>query len=109
MIQTRLYLYVSNEIAEKVQNGLNKEYEALIDVNNQPKYSLCAFKRVSLKAGESKVVDIKVAPLAFTSVLEDGSRVTLKGEYTLFAGGGQPDLRTSVLTGNTCLKEKVTI
>lgn len=102
-------LYVSNEIAEKVQNGLNKEYEALIDVNNQPKYSLCAFKRVSLKAGESKVVDIKVAPLAFTSVLEDGSRVTLKGEYTLFAGGGQPDLRTSVLTGNTCLKEKVTI
>lgn len=102
-------LYVSNEIAEKVQNGLNKEYEALIDVNNQPKYSLCAFKRVSLKAGESKVVDIKVAPLAFTSVLEDGSRVTLKGEYTLFAGGGQPDLRTSALTGNTCLKEKVTI
>lgn len=104
-----IQLYVSNQIEEKVNNGLNKDYEASIDINNQPKYSLCGFKRVSLKSGESKTVDVTIAPLAFTTVLEDGSRVKLSGQYVLYAGGQQPDARSTALTGKTCLKQEVTI
>lgn len=100
-------IYVSNNIKEKVANGKNASYEAQIDVNNQPRYSLCAFTRVSLKAGESKKVTIKVAALAFETVLEDGSRVTLAGEYTLYIGGQQPDARSEALMKQACLSQKI--
>lgn len=100
-------VYVANNIKEKVANGKNASYEAVIDVNNQPRYSLCGFTRVNLKAGESKKVTVPVAALAFETVLEDGSRATLAGEYTLFIGGQQPDARSAALMKQECLTQSV--
>lgn len=100
-------VYVANNIKEKVANGKNTSYESLIDADNQPKYSLCGFARVSLAAGESKKVSVKIAPLAFETVLEDGSRVTLAGDYTLYIGGQQPDARSAALMKRTCLSQSI--
>lgn len=52
-----------------------------LDPENQPVKSLCAFKRVSLKKGETRKVTLPVSALSLTTVLEDGSRVLLPGRY----------------------------
>ena len=64
---------------------------------------LCGFARVSLKAGERRKVRIPIDPRAFTAVSADGTRVPGSGEWTLYAGFGQPDPLTEKLTGKTCL------
>ena len=51
-----------------------------------PNRSLCGFARVRLAPGESRRVTIAVPGCAFETVLEDGSRKRLSGEYTFFAG-----------------------
>ena len=80
-----------------------------IDVDNQPKYSLCGFKRVIINAGESKNVELKLNKKAFTTVLENGERVLLKGKYKLYVGTSQPDERSVKLTGKTPLEVEVEI
>lgn len=100
-------VYVSNEAAEKLSNGKNsavENIESTLNPDNQPKYSLAGFARVSLKAGESKVVDITLGQNAFDTVLEDGRRVRLTGSYKVFVGGQQPDERSTKLTGQKCLE-----
>ncbi len=72
-----------------------------------PNHSLCAFTKVSLKAGERQSVVLKVSGDAFSAVDEEGKRVRDSRRYILFAGTGQPDKRTEVLTGNTCVKADV--
>ncbi|MDR0722982.1 MAG: glycoside hydrolase family 3 C-terminal domain-containing protein [Treponema sp.] len=64
-----------------------------------PNPALCAFKRVAFAAGESREVEIAVDPRAFTVINDDGERVSGGGRYRLYAGFGQPDSRTSALTG----------
>jgi beta-glucosidase len=100
-------VYVSNEAAEKLSNGKNSDIENIestLNPDNQPKYSLAGFVRVSLKAGESKMVDITLSKNAFDTVLEDGRRVRLTGSYKIFVGGQQPDERSTTLTGQKCLE-----
>lgn len=100
-------VYVSNEAAEKLSNGKNsavENIESTLNPDNQPKYSLAGFARVSLKAGESKTVDITLGRNAFDTVLEDGRRVRLTGSYKVFVGGQQPDERSTKLTGQKCLE-----
>lgn len=72
-----------------------------------PNHSLCAFAKVSLKAGERQRMELKISGDAFSAVNEDGERVKDSGKYLLFAGTGQPDKRTEALTGNTCVKVEV--
>lgn len=72
-----------------------------------PNYSLCAFTRVCLKAGERKSVELKVSGDAFCAVNEEGERVRDSNSYSLFAGTGQPDKRTEELTGNKCVRVDV--
>ena len=84
--------------AEKLANGLNSdpgktrlnvgsadatqgELKDLLLPDDQPIKSLCAFKRVSLKAGETKTVKLPVSAHSLTTVLENGERVFLRGEY----------------------------
>ena len=100
-------VYVSNEAAEKLSNGKNsavENIESTLNPDNQPKYSLAGFARVSLKVGESKEVDITLGRNAFDTVLEDGRRVRLTGSYKVFVGGQQPDERSTKLTGQKCLE-----
>ena len=51
---------------------------------------LCGFKRVYLKAGEEKQVDITLDQYTDTVINDEGERCTVSA-YRLFAGFGQPD------------------
>ncbi len=72
-------------------------------------YSLCAFGRVKLDAGEEKEVTLKIEKREFTSVDEDGNRDIFAKNFTVFAGFSQPDARSEELTGNKCVSTKVEI
>ena len=105
-------LYINNQIKEKLSNGLNSGIEGLeaaTDVDNQPICSLAGFERVTLEPGESKTVTFKLGERAFDTVLEDGRRVKLRGNYKLYVGGQQPDAVSEKLTGNKCLEVETTI
>ena len=64
---------------------------------------LCGFSHVSLEAGERRRVRIPIDPRAFTVVSAEGTRMPGSGEWTLYAGFGQPDALTEKLTGKPCL------
>ena len=67
---------------EKNTNGRCDAEKLLnLDATNQPVKSLCAFGRVFLKAGETKSVSLNVSAWSLTTVLEDGERVFLPGEF----------------------------
>ncbi|MBR3042468.1 MAG: glycoside hydrolase family 3 C-terminal domain-containing protein [Eubacterium sp.] len=105
-------LYIDKLPEDKLSNGLNAdtaELDKLLDPSNQPKYSLAGFETISLNAGESGKVVFKLSDNAFDTVLEDGQRVKLKGEYKIFVGGQQPDKRSEALTDSRCLSETVTV
>ena len=101
-------LYIDKMPEDKKSNGLNGDVSQL-DPANQPKYSLAGFERVSLAPGESKEVEFSFEERTFDTVLEDGSRVKLKGTYKIFVGGQQPDERSTALTGKKCLEGEITI
>lgn len=52
---------------------------------------LAAFDRVYLAPGKSKKVTLRIPASAFTSFNEEGERLFVKGKYTIFVGGGQPE------------------
>ena len=62
------------------------------DVECAPRYSLCAFTRVSLGAKESRVITIPLPRSAFETVDENGTRSIAAERFTLYAGTSQPDL-----------------
>ena len=64
-----------------------------------PNHSLCAFQRVSLQAGESKEIEIKVPGEAFLVVDEEGKFQKGSDQCLLYVGTGQPDRRTEALSG----------
>ena len=72
-----------------------------------PNHSLCAFKRVSLGAGESKDIALTVSAGAFTAVDEEGRYVQDSARYILYVGTGQPDVRTYELTGKKSVEIEV--
>lgn len=63
-----------------------------IEIKNQPIHSLKAFKRVNLKAGESRTVQLSLRPDAFTYFNDQGQKIYSTGIYKVFVGGGQPVL-----------------
>lgn len=78
-----------------------RDEEASVPV---PRWSLCAFARVHLCAGESREISLTVRPESMNTVLEDGSRIVESGMFTVYAGGSQPDERSVELTGNRPLQ-----
>lgn len=92
-------IYIDKQPEEKKKNGLNQELSKNLDETNQPRYSLCGFERVSLEPGECKNVSFEISRRSLETVLEDGSRTVLKGNYVIYAGSGQPDERTRELFG----------
>ena len=72
-------------------------------------HSLCGFARVELAAGEEKTVTIQMDKRAFTSVSEEGKRDIYGKHFTLYAGFSQPDQRSEVLTGNSCVKTEIVL
>ena len=68
-----------------------------------PIYQLCGTKAISLKAGESAEVTLKVNKYWLSAVLSDGSRVTPDGCLKLHIGSHQPDERSEALAGTKCV------
>lgn len=72
-----------------------------------PNFSLCSFKSVFLKAGESKEVTLNVGEKAFTVVNEEGERIIDSNKFKLFIGTSAPDKRSQKLTGKTHMVAEV--
>ncbi|MCM1040253.1 MAG: glycoside hydrolase family 3 C-terminal domain-containing protein [Ruminococcus sp.] len=76
-----IQLYVKNTISEHA-------------VKNP---SLCAFKRVLIKAGERVETELVIKGRAFSVVDEQGQRIKDGGHFALYAGTSQPDERSREL------------
>lgn len=71
--------------------------------------SLAGFARVALKAGETKQVAVKLNPLAFTVVNNEGERIRDGKTFDVYAGLSQPDARSVELTGMKPLHTVLTV
>ncbi|MCD7862365.1 MAG: glycoside hydrolase family 3 C-terminal domain-containing protein [Lachnospiraceae bacterium] len=85
---------------EIVESYLRYEGEAF----EKPNHKLVTFQTVSLKPGEKKRVTLRIPAKRVYSVDQDGKQVLYPGEYTLFAGGSQPDERSRELLRTEPLK-----
>lgn len=74
-----------------------------------PNHNLCAFKRISLKAGEEKTVEMTVPNRAMSVVDEEGERHIDSKSFKLFVGFSQPDERSRRLTGKETVEIPVTL
>ncbi|MEP6502600.1 MAG: glycoside hydrolase family 3 N-terminal domain-containing protein [Betaproteobacteria bacterium] len=61
-----------------------------------PKRALVAFRRLHLQAGESRHVEMVIAPRALSSVDALGTRAIEPGRYAVTVGGGQPGFAPTV-------------
>lgn len=83
-----------------------KDLEASVPT---PRYRLCGFRHLFLKAGECRKVEVEIPAEMFTIVTEDGERVYEPGDFLLTAGGSQPDARSEALTGTGCCSIRLTM
>lgn len=81
------------DIAEVVQVYI-KDLESKHAVRN---YSLCAFKRVDIKAGEAKKLILEIDKKALEIVDDDGKRYINSKRFQLYVGTCQPDSRSITL------------
>jgi beta-glucosidase len=72
------------------------------DNGENPLFSLKGFKRVSLKAGESRSVDFELTPELLQSINNDGRGVQLTGDYHIYLGGSLPTQRSQDLGMPKC-------
>ena len=74
-----------------------KDLKSVYAVKN---YSLCGFKRVSLKPGEEKQIIVQIPGRAFLAVNNEGKRILDSDAFTLYAGISQPDEVSTALCGS---------
>ncbi len=67
-----------------------------------PLRSLAGFKRVFLKAGETKKVEITLVPDRFSMIDNNYNRIVEPGRFIVYAGGQQPD--DAALSGGKVLQ-----
>lgn len=73
-------------------------------------HALCAFKKVHLKAGEEKVVEIEIKKSALTVVNDCGVRyLDLSARTVLYFGTSQPDAMSEALSGKKCLEVEIAL
>jgi beta-glucosidase len=56
-----------------------------------PKLELEGFKRIHLRAGETRRVQFNLSPRELSEVDEKGNRAVLPGDYAIYVSGGQPE------------------
>ena len=78
---------------EKIQLYV-KDLEASVRV---PNFSLRRILSVYLHAGEEKTIEFTLNKNDFSIVNENGERIMEKGDFKVFIGSGQPDIRTKEL------------
>ncbi len=108
--------YADNTATVTVTNVGNFDFEEVVQLyikdyceDAVPNYSLCGFKRVSIKAGESVTVTIPMNPNAFTSVDNNGVRAVRGSKYTLYCGSHQPDEFSAKLSGTECVSVDINL
>ncbi|MBE6051397.1 MAG: glycoside hydrolase family 3 protein [Clostridium sp.] len=74
-----------------------------------PNYSLASFKRVNLKKGEEKIVNMKLNRRSFEVIDDDGNRKMDSNKFKVFVGISQPDSRSIELTKCRPLEKEVLI
>ena len=72
-----------------------------------PNYQLVAAMQLTLSAGEKRQVTIELPSYWLQIVQEDGVRRDSTGQMQLFVGDHQPDSRSEVLCGESCLQVKI--
>lgn len=99
----RVTVKVTNS-ADKACDEVAQVYLSTPDAGvKSPISSLVAFRRVELKAGESKDVEFDIPASRLETVQEDGSSLLLKGEYTVTVGGAAPSRKTDELNVSSSL------
>jgi beta-glucosidase len=102
-------------VSVRVTNSGKKDGEEVIQlyVSNQnkailsPIKALKGFKRIFLKAGESKIIQFSLTPQQLSATDENGVDKFLKGKLMISVGGGQPDEKQP--TTSSAVKGQVTI
>lgn len=92
------------DIEEVIQCYI-KNLESKYAVKN---HSLVAFKRVSLKVGETKKVTLKIDKKSFEVVDNKGNRLIDSKRYKLYVGISQPDNRSIELLGVKPIEYEIT-
>ncbi len=80
-----------DEVVQVYISHINSAYDA-------PIRSLVGFKRIHLKANETKTVDFTITPKLYAQLDEDGNKIYPEGKMSISIGGRQPtagELRTS--------------
>lgn len=72
-----------------------------------PNPVLCGFKRIALKAGETKQITVTIPDAAFETVDDNGVRAVRGSRFTVYAGTHQPDNLSAALTGTECLTAEI--
>ena len=96
-----------SKVLVRVANQGGRETEDVVQVyvqvkgteNEVPNPKLAAFKRITLKPGEEKTVELTISVSAFATVNEQGEKCFDGSGAAIYAGFGQPDERTKELTG----------
>jgi len=74
-----------------------------------PRLALRGFERLSLKAGERRLVSFRLAPRDLSFVTRDGIRQLTPGQYRLSVGSGQPGTGVAQQDGALTLKQTVVL
>ena len=69
-----------------------------------PNYSLCGFKRINLKRGEKRAVELEIPDDSFMVVDVSGKRRKDGTGFTLYAGFSQPDRLSCEFTAESCVE-----
>ncbi|MDI9521359.1 MAG: glycoside hydrolase family 3 C-terminal domain-containing protein [Bacillota bacterium] len=98
--------YLDNAVKVGVTNTGNMTGDEVVQVyieNHHPLAPenpvLCGFKRVTLEAGQTKIVSVTLDQRASTLVDENGDSFVFEGKKTIYVAGHQPDQRSLQLTG----------
>lgn len=70
-------------------------------------FSLCGFRRISIKAGSREKVKITIPAKSFTAVDAKGNRVFDGRNFIIYAATFAPDERSMELTGKTAVKKNI--
>ena len=89
---------------EEVVQVYIKDRESKYAVRN---HSLCGFRRVEVKAGESIETELTIDLRAFTIVDEEGKRYVDSNKFSLYVATTQPDARSTALTGHEAVELRV--
>lgn len=75
----------------------------------KPHHKLCGMERIALAPGEKATLSFTVQPAALALYDEEGQEVYEPGQFTLFAGGCQPDAQSQAMYNSPCASAVFTL